>query len=157
VKLRSLSGETAHILSLKTVLLRRGDTTAEYALEGVLASPLAVKFAGVGSPEAARVLRGAELLVPRENAAPLGPAEFYIEDLLGLEVFARFPPEKDNSGLQEEPIGSVANVVEGGGGFLVEILLPSGKKKLVPFRDEFFGPVDPAAGRMELLVRWVLE
>ncbi|MDR2072062.1 MAG: ribosome maturation factor RimM [Spirochaetaceae bacterium] len=172
VKIRSLSGETEHLLSLKQVVLRLGDKKSEYTVEGALGSPLALKFAGIGSPEAAKALRGAELLVPREQAAPLHPAEFYIEDLRGLEVFT---PRKDeaasgqvsrepnlntgveSAGAQNEFAGIIIDVVEGGGGFLAEILLSSGEKKLVPFRDEFFGPIDPATGRVELLIRWILE
>jgi 16S rRNA processing protein RimM len=166
VKIRSLSGETEHILSLTQVFLRRGEEKSEYAVEGVLSSPLALKFAGVDSPEAAKALGGAELLVPREKAAPLRPAEFYIEELRGLEVFSPPGDEANSGGVprkpglgagQNEPVGTITDIVEGGGGFLAEILLSSGKKKLVPFRDEFFGAIDPAAGRVELRRRWILE
>jgi 16S rRNA processing protein RimM len=160
VKIRSLSGETAHLLSLnslnslnekKGVLLRRGEDSREYVLEGVSSSPLAFKFLGIDSPEAAKELRGAEILLPRENAAPLNEGEFYIEDPRGLKLFIRKNTDT------EEAIGSISDMHEGGGGFLAEILLFSGEKKLVPFRNEFFGPVDPASGRAELLNPWILE
>jgi len=159
VKIESLSGEDSHLLGLKKVLLQKSRggrnpekeiakeiPATEYTIEEIFASPLSVKFAGIDSPEAARTLKGAEMLVPREQAAPLLDGEFYVEDLRGLEVFAN-----------GQTIGSVNDVIEGGGGFLAELLLASGEKRLVPFRNEFFGKIDLAAGRAELLHTWILE
>jgi 16S rRNA processing protein RimM len=155
LKIESPSGETSHLLGLKKVVLRKGGkkgcgekggTEQEYLIEEVFTAPLSVKFAGIDSPEAARALKGAEILVPREQAAPLNEGEFYIEDLRGLEVIA-----------EGKTVGTISDVIEGGGGFLTEVLLVSGNKRLVPFRNEFFGKVDPAAGRAELLKPWILE
>ena len=157
LKIESPSGETSHLLGLKKVVLRKGrggekgcgekgGTEQEYLIEEVFTAPLSVKFAGIDSPEAARALKGAEILVPREQAAPLSEGEFYIEDLRGLEVIA-----------EGKTVGTISDVIEGGGGFLVEVLLVSGSKRLVPFRNEFFGKVDPAAGWTELLEPWILE
>lgn len=165
LKIESLSGEEAHLLGLKKVLLRKsspalqggqtlldgqarpGNPEKEYIIEEVFTSPLSVKFAGIDSPEAAKALKGAEILAPREQAAPLRKGEFYIEDLRGLNVVTA-----------GKSIGTIHDVIEGGGGFLVEILLePDGEKRLVPFRNEFFGQVDLAAGRAELLETWILE
>ncbi|MDR1306752.1 MAG: ribosome maturation factor RimM [Treponema sp.] len=151
LKITSLSGETTHLRSLKRVFLRDG---TEYAIEGVSLSPLSVKLAGIDSPEAARMLTGAEMLVPRAEAVPLGEGEFYVEDLRGLEVFTL--PGAPGAGKAGDPVGHIADVIEGGGGFLAEILFPSGEKKLVPFRNEFFGPVDSLSRRIELLETWIL-
>jgi 16S rRNA processing protein RimM len=150
VKIHSLSGEMEHLLSLKSISLRIAETTREYVVEASSVFPPAFKLAGIDSPEAAKTLRGAEILVPRDQAAPLEEDEFYIEDLRGLEVFC--------AGLagKAEMAGAISDVLEGGGGFLAEILLTTGEKKLVPFRNEFFGPIDPASGRVELLAPWIL-
>jgi 16S rRNA processing protein RimM len=51
----------------------------------------------------------------------------------------------------------VTGVLEAGGGRLLELRLPGGELRLVPFRDEFFGEVDPEKGRAVLLCRWILE
>ena len=156
LKIESLSGEADHLLGLKKVILRlRTDrkkqpeeefTEKELIIEEFFTSPLSVKFAGIDNPDAARILRGAEIIVSREQAAPLREGEFYIEDLRGLDVM-----------VEGKIAGTIGDVMEGGGGFLAEILLLSGEKRLVPFRNEFFGPVDPAAGRVELLTSWILE
>jgi 16S rRNA processing protein RimM len=157
VKIKSLSGEVGHILALKTVVLRQEGRERSYRVEESTPTPLTMKFAGIESPEAAKTLRGAEILVDRSQAAPLAEGEFYIEDLLGLKVFLCEAPELGNSPGNANPVGEISGIVEGGGGFLAEIALPSGEKKLIPFRDEFFGGIDSERGRAELIQGWILE
>jgi len=152
IKLRPLSGEGEHFLRLQTVTLRReGWEGGEKKLpvEEVRQSGRfwLVKFRGVESPEAARALAGSEVLVSREEAAPLGAGEFYVEDLRGLAV----------CGPGGEALGTVRDVVDAGGGSLIEVGLTSGAARFVPFRKEFVGEVDVEAGRLELLAPWVLE
>ncbi|MDR0760410.1 MAG: ribosome maturation factor RimM [Treponema sp.] len=149
IKVRSLSGETAHIVRLRRVLLRRDGGERFFEVEGVdkKGESLVIKLKGVDSPEAARSLKGAEIVTGRENAAPLGPEEYYIGDLQGIAVVSQ----------DGEVLGRVADVLEGGGGELVEVRLPSGELRLVPFRKEFFGDVSPEQGRAVLLCRWILE
>jgi 16S rRNA processing protein RimM len=152
VKVRSLSGEIEHLLKLGSVSLRREGREELREIEGSLPAPpgpfVLVKFRGISSPEAAKTLNGAEILVKRGEAAPLKPGEFYIEDLKGLAVWAA------PSG---EILGTIADVIEGGGGSLAEIELDEGGRRLVPFRDEFFGEIDLTGRRVELLCRWILE
>jgi 16S rRNA processing protein RimM len=148
VKVRSLSGETQHLLKARRLTLRRGDREQVWELEAVeaAASSLLMKFRGVDSPEAAKNLNGAEILLGREDAAPLRPGEYYVEDLKGLEVYAG-----------TEALGTISDVLEGGGGNLAELRLKTGETRLVPFRDEFFGDIDLEGRRAELLCRWILE
>ena len=146
VKIESLSGEESHLLKLKEIVLRKGELEQKYTIEEAFDSPLSLKLEGINSPEEARTIKGAEILVMRSHAAPLQKGEFYIEDLRGMEVFA-----------EDKLEGTISDLFEGGGGFLAEITLKSGEKKLVPFRNEFFGQIDPAAGRAELLNTWILE
>ncbi|MDR2552071.1 MAG: ribosome maturation factor RimM [Treponema sp.] len=160
VKIVSVSGEERHLLNLQRTVLRQGTSEQEYAIEGVFTAPLSVKFAGIDSPEAVKALQGAEILVSRAAAAPLGQDEFYVEDLKGLTVYAAYTAADTAAAGQSDPpkaVGNILDIVEGGGGFLAEILVTSGEKRLVPFRGEFFGAVDPAAGRAELLVPWILD
>jgi 16S rRNA processing protein RimM len=170
IKLESLSGEITHLLELQKVTLRKkssksaGDSDVgggnaaggdsgggaqsekTYDVEEVFSAPLSIKLKGIDSPEAAKALKGREVMIPRAEAAPLDTDEFYIEDLRGMAVSAA-----------GQTLGAISDVIEGGGGFLAEILLESGEKRLVPFRDEFFGTVDTAAGNAELRNTWILE
>jgi 16S rRNA processing protein RimM len=149
VKVRSLSGENAHIRGLDAVLLRTGSGEKRYEVEETVVSgrTLMMKFRGIDSPEAAKALTGAELVAGRDHAAPLNEGEFYIADLRGIPV--ALP-----SG---EPVGEITDVFEGGGGFLAEIRLPSGEPRLVPFRNEFFGEIDPQNRKAVLWEGWILE
>jgi 16S rRNA processing protein RimM len=106
-----------------------------------------IRFAGIDNPEKAALLNGAEIIAPRENAAPIKEGEYYVEDLVGIEVI-------DGEG---KALGNIAAIVEGGGGNLAEIKLISGAKRLAPFRNEFFGEVNLEKGQIVLLESWVLE
>ena len=147
-KVKVFSGDTRKLQALPVVLLRKDGVERRYAVEetGGAASSFFMKFRGVDTPEAAKLLTGWELVVDRADAAPLDKDEYYIADLRGAEVF-----------LEGLKVGEIVDVLEGGGGQLVEIALPGGERKLVPFRHEFFGSVDPAAHRAELLEAWILE
>jgi 16S rRNA processing protein RimM len=153
VKVKPLSGEIDHLLKLQSAVLRLGGAEKTVAIEESAAAlpQVVMKFAGIDSPEAAKTLGGGEIIVRREEASPLGPGEFYVEDLRGLAVVAA----AENGGAGET-VGRVAGIVEGGGGDLVEIRLLDGELKLVPLRKEFFAPPEPETGRLVLLERWIL-
>ena len=149
VKVRPFSGEIAHFSRLDKVTLRQNERekiweVAEIADHGDL---LLLRFKDIDSPEAAGTLKGAQIVVEREYAAPLKEGEYYIEDLKGLEVIST----------EGQSLGHVNDVVEGGGGELVEVLLKSGKMRFAPFKKEFFGDVNLKNGTLVLLEPWVLE
>ena len=150
VKVKPLSGETAHLLKLTSVTLRQDGRERLLDIEESAAAGSAVlmRFAGCLCPEDAGVLRGAELLVSRKDAAPLHDGEFYVEDLKGLAVV---------SADDGEILGHITAIIEGGGGDLAEIRLNDGKTRLVPFRKEFFTGIEPEKGQVLLKNRWVLE
>jgi len=153
VKVKSLSGETEHLLRLKSVTLRQNERERIMDIEESSSVPPAMimRFAGFNSPEEAKALTGAELLVAREDAAPLRPGEFYVEDLKGLAVVSA---SGDRAG---EPLGHIVSVIDAGGSDLAEIRLQDGNTRLVPFREEFFSGVDPEKGQAGLKNAWVLE
>ena len=104
-------------------------------------------FTGIDSPEAAALLKGAEIIAERKFAAPLNEGEYYVEDLIGLEVVDK----------NEASLGRITGMAEGGGGELAEVELFSGEKRFVPFRKEFFGDVNPEKGKIVLLEPWILD
>ena len=153
VKVRPLSGEIDHLLKLKSATLRKDGQERHLAIEESSAAPpvALMRFSGYSSPEAAKALGGAELLVSREEAVPLQPEEFYIEDLKGLAVAAA------TDGEEGEVLGTITAIIEGGGGNLAEIRLNDGESRLVPFRKEFFADIDQKKGLALLKNLWVLE
>ena len=149
IKVKSLSGETAHIARLTSALIRRSGQERVYPVETVLVqgNALLIKLKNIDTPEAAKALQGGALIAPRENGAALGPDEYYIEDLRGILV-------TDTAGLT---LGTVSGAVEGGGGYLLELLLPGGDARFIPFRREFLGDINLETRRVVLLKPWVLD
>ena len=149
VKVRPFSGETGHFSRLETVTLRQGDREKVWDVAEIVPRGdfLLLRFKGIDSPEAAASLKGAEIIAGREYAAPLKEGEYYVEDLKGLEVVTA----------EGGTLGYIADVVEGGGGDLAEIALPSGEKHFVPFRKEFFGDIGLEEGKIVLLEPWILN
>jgi 16S rRNA processing protein RimM len=149
VKVRPLSGEIDHLLKLRSVIVYRDGEERYLNIDEIASAPpgVHIKFEGINNPEAAKTLNGARLIVSREQAAPLEEGEFYIEDLKGLPV----------SGENGELIGYISDIIEGGGGYLAEIELASGEKRLIPFRKEFFTEISPEKGKIVLSNLWILE
>jgi len=157
VKINPCSGESGHLLNLKSVVISKDGKEQTLQIEEIApASPaVLMRFAGIDSPEKAKTLNGAQLIAGREQASPLGDDEFYIEDLKGLQVFSS-GVEGEKSAV-ETIIGSITDIIEGGGRELAEIKLSNGEKKLVPFRKEFFSKICPQEGKVVLKHLWVLE
>jgi 16S rRNA processing protein RimM len=153
VKVESTSGEYAHFERIKEVTLRQDANERVYPIERIArgAATLYIKFAGVDSPEEARALSGAVLVVPREAACPLSEGEYYIEDLKQCALVLM--PDTLAPLLR----GIVNGVIEGGGGYLLEVALTDGRMVFVPFNREFIGKVDVGAKQIELLRDWILD
>lgn len=140
---RSFSGDTEHLLRLRKVELRerrsgrrRCCAVAEVRQVG---DKLIMRFAGVSAREQARDLTGWELWVPRCQASTLRPGEFYAADLCRCTVYQK-----------ERVVGAVSNVIEAGGGDLLEVTDSAGEPFLVPFREMFVPYVNLDARRIEL-------
>ena len=159
VKVKSLSGETGHLLGLRSAVLRlRGvERDVEIEKSAVVFPSVVMKFRCVDTPEAAGNYAGAEIITGRENASPLKPGEYYIEDLKGRAVVAEEPLSRGHKRPDDSVLGHITGVFEGGGGYVAEIRLKSGELKLVPFRDEFFGEINAGAGWAALRAVWILE
>ena len=98
---------------------------------------LIVRFEDVVDRNAAEILRGRTLLIRQQEARPLGAGEYFLHDLVGLEV-------RTASG---EVIGRVVEVYEGGQGYTLGV--EGGERELlIPFSSHFVKEVDPAAGRI---------
>jgi len=154
LKVKSYSGESAHFRRLKEADLRGTDpaTGAPRSLKLKVvridgeAANLTMAFVGYASPETARVLTGMEIVVPRSEAAPLKPNEWYVVDLVGLSLVR-----------EGEKLAEVRSIIEGGADPWLEALIIGGRVALVPFRKEFVGEVDIEAGTIELLAPELLD
>jgi 16S rRNA processing protein RimM len=80
---------------------------------------------GVTDRNAAEALRGQLIEVDRDALPPLAEGEYYHADLVGLPCV----------GPAGETLGTVAGIENFGAGDLIEVLLPDGKRSLIPFRE----------------------
>ena len=159
-KVESASGEYEHLLKLKEVTLRLGDISREVKVESIsLGHNIAyVKFEGINSDSDVMKYNRFELLVPRKYCKPLKKDEWYIEDLRDCSLVYE---GKDDPATLDAPkvLGKITDVLEGGGGYLLEVSLSEGcdRRVLVPFRNEFIGKVDVKNGTVQLMHLWILE
>lgn len=107
-------------------------------------SVVVVKFAQVRFRDEAEALKGAELFIDRSQLPDdeLEDDEFFIDDLIGITVFAADGAE----------FGTVADVPNFGAGDLVEVkLVGSTKTELFAFERAVFPEIDFEAGRMVIV------
>lgn len=98
---------------------------------------LIVRFEDVGDRNAAEVLRGRTLLIALEEARPLEVGEYFLHDLLDLEV-------ETTEGAR---VGRVVEIYESGSGHMLEV--DDGTRvRLIPFSDQLVREVDVNAGRI---------
>ena len=119
VKLRPLTEFPERLSSLKTLHLRF--RTGEEQRLRVTGSRwhremLLVKLEGVTSRDAADALRGAEVLVPVDAAAPLPEGRFYEHQIIGLRVIT---PEGEELGRIREIMRVPSNDVYLAGPYLI--------------------------------------
>ena len=163
-KVESASGEYEHLLDLKEVTLVQGEQSREAKVESVsLGNAVAyVKFEGIDSDEAVIKYRNWGIKVPRKYCKPLNKDEWYIEDLRGCSLVYEgkdAPATLIAPGSKFAVVGTITDVMEGGGGNLIEVSLAEScdRKVLVPFNKEFIGKVDIKNKTVQLMHLWILE
>lgn len=104
---------------------------------------LVFQFSGCDSMSEARALVGQEIQIPREEAARLGPATFYLDELEGCRVV------EQASGAE---LGRVRELVLTGGTALLAVVTADGKEFLIPFAEEICRRIAPAENIIEVVL-----
>jgi 16S rRNA processing protein RimM len=133
---------------LKNVSARKGGVAKTLRVEATrrTGANLLLKFAGIDSPEEAKLLADFELWVPRDQAAPLEEGEVYLADLIGCSLtFAG------------EVRGKVTGFLDGAAAVLLEVEKIDGTACVVPFMEVYLGSIDLSGRTVELKVDWILE
>lgn len=142
-------GGASDLAAIPTLLLERDGARREWVLRQTrrVADGWLVRFQGIESRTDAEALTNAAVRVPRRALPPLGPGEFYVEDLLGCRV--------------EAESGAVLGVVQGifwnGAQDIITVGddVPGSKddaQVMIPVVPNFVRLVDPEAGRV--VVAW---
>jgi len=149
VKVKSFSGETEHFSKLDIVTLRKDGKEESRKAEEIMlkGKNLLIRFSGINNPEEAALLTGAEIIAGRQYASALGENEYYVDDLIDMDVMDA----------ERKKLGKILNVIDGGGGNLLHIALITGEERYAPFRKEFFHAPDFENNSIILTETWVLE
>ena len=99
-----------------------------------------VKFREFSSIEEVERLRQAELYVSREDAIPLEEGEYYLADLIGMEVC-----DEDGTVL-----GTLTDVIETGANDVYVVTRENKKELLIPNIPSCILEVDIDSGRMKV-------
>ena len=86
-----------------------------------------VRFDGIGDRDAAAALSGGEVRLPRQLLVPLGAAEFFVEEIVGCEVF------RDGG----ERLGKVVGTYWNGAQDVMVIAADEGTEHLLPVLPEY--------------------
>jgi 16S rRNA processing protein RimM len=138
VRITSYTEQPTALLDYKTLL--REDGRPALTLTGGRAAKggIVARAQEVATREDAEALRGLRLYIPREALPEPAEDEFYVTDLIGLEVVN---PEG-------EPLGRVAAVRDFGAGDLLEVQPPQGQSWWLPFTKDAVPEVQADAGRI---------
>jgi len=147
IRLSSFTSEPCAIASYKPLLDESG--TREFTILRLRArkdNMFIAKISGICERASAEALTDTPLYMPRESLPTTGEEEFYRADLIGLEALTP----------TGEPLGRILNVVNYGGGDILELEgANSGEVLLLPFKKEIFPNIDLETGRVT--VRLPLE
>lgn len=99
-----------------------------------------LKFKGLDDINEAEKYKGKALWIPREEAQPLGEDEYYIGDLIGMQVVLE----------DESPFGILKDVMETGANDVYVVETAQGKEALLPAIGECIRQVDVEAGVMTI-------
>ena len=113
---------------------------ATYTMEELRGEPVSIiKLSGVSDRSQAEQLNGHYLAVRREDASPLEEGEYYIADLIGMEVI------DETRGV----IGTLRNVIDGASPVL-QIQRPGKKDLYMPKLGGHFKNADLETGKIEV-------
>lgn len=98
-----------------------------------------LRFAEVSDLESARNLMGAELLLAPDELRPLDDGEFFLHELVGLEII----------GSDGHSLGTIADVYDVGEQLLASVEL-DGRERLFPIRQETVKRIDMKTRKIEV-------
>ena len=138
VRIQSYTDPPANILKYERWQLGRAGQWREVEVEDgkLTAKGVLAKFAGVETPEDARLATGSEIAVTRDELPPPAPGEYYWIDLEGLAAF----------GQNDQPLGRIEEFLATPTGTVV--VIRGERQHWVPFVKERIVSVDLDAGRV---------
>ena len=142
LKVRPYTETAKRFEKLTSILIDINGNLKEYEIESVRYQKdvVLLKLRGVDIVEDAEKLKGFSIKIPREDAKQLEENEFFIADLIGLEVY------------QDEFIGIVDDIFEAGGSDVYVIKRKGKKDLLLPAIGSVIKKIDIEGRRIDVEV-----
>jgi len=139
LKVRLLTDYPQRLLQRDTIFV--GDPPEPYAIDSlhIHSNKAILRLAGIETREQAEAMRRRDLLVPLDEAVPLEEGEYYVFQIVGLDVYTD----------QGELLGRVSDVIFTGSNE-VYVVQSTEKEILVPAIAEVVQEVDLEAGRLTI-------
>jgi 16S rRNA processing protein RimM len=138
-KVRLQTDDPEHLLTIKRLYL--GDETTPRTVLGARlhAGNALIRLQGISTPETVERFRGTPLRIRGADARPLAANEYFLYQMIGLEVF----DERGNR------LGQVTDLIETGANDVLVIAPDDGGTDiLLPSHPDVIVDMDPAAGRI---------
>lgn len=126
--------------NLKTIYLKSKNKENKFEIEEVKyqKNVVLLKFKGIDTIEQAEVLRNSYIEIERKDAVKLEEGQYFIADLLGLDVFA-------DTG---EKLGTLDDIYNTGSSDIFVVKNELGKQFLLPHIDEVIKNIDLENGKI---------
>ncbi len=140
VKVFPTTDEKERFKDLKKVILDMGKEQKVLEIQSVrfFKNLVILKFKGIDNINDIEMYKGKDLLVTREDAVPLEEGEYFIADLLDLDVYSD----------EDEKIGVLYDVMQTGANDVYVVKTEEGKEILLPAIDECILDIDLEENRM---------
>lgn len=140
VKVFPTTDDANRFKKLKKVILDTGKEKIDMEIAGVrfFKNMVILKFKGIDDINDVEKYRKAELYVTRENAVPLKKNEYYIADLIGMDVVSD----------EDEELGVIDDVLQTGANDVYVIKKAGCQDLLIPAIKDCVKEVDVEGGKM---------
>ena len=149
VKVYPTTDDPERFLDLKRVLVDTGKEMVPLTIKGVkfFKNLVILKFTEIDNINDVINYKGMDLLIPREEGVELDEDEYYIADLIGMEVYL-----EDGT-----RFGTLKDVMETGANDVYIVKKESGGEILLPAIHECILDVNPEEGKMTVHLMKGLE
>lgn len=137
-KLRLQTDDPEHLLTLKRVYLGEEKTPRTVLGARLHAGNALFRLQGISTPETVERLRGTPLRIRGADARPLAANEYFLYQVIGLEVF-------DEAGNR---LGRVSDLIETGANDVLVVTDDAGQDTLYPSHPDVVLTLNPATGRV---------
>ena len=134
VKVKPFTNNINRLDDLKNVYIKNRKEKKEYQIEEVKyhKNMVLIKFKGIETPEDANLLRESYLLIDRSKEEPLEDGNYYIVDMIGIEVYSD----------KGELLGNLEDIFNTGSNDIYVVKDNQGKQILLPAISEVIKQID---------------